>query len=98
MAYRMLRASGMVKAPKAARCGCRYPNPPPLAGIVAMSDAWVGRLSLLVSVMKRKKKSSVVSMALRKGVVHWNGSPRGGVPFGLYVLRMFVPMRWAIAG
>jgi hypothetical protein len=33
-----------VKAPKAARCGCRYPNPPPLAGIVAMSDAWVGRL------------------------------------------------------
>jgi hypothetical protein len=69
---------GTAKAPNAAHFGCLYPNPPSFPGIFAMRDACVGRLSSSVSVMKHRKKLSVVSMALRKGVVHLVGSLGGG--------------------
>ena len=88
-----MRDIGTAKAPSAAHFGCRYPSPPHFAGIVAMRDACAGRLFSLVSVIKRRKKLSVVSIVSRKGVVHSVGFPGGGFPFWSYVLRMFVPMR-----
>ena len=63
-----------------------------------MRDAWGGRVFSLVSVMKRRKKESVVSMAVRNGVVHVVGVPGGGCPFLSYVLSISAPMRCATAG
>lgn len=50
-----------------------YPNPPFFAGIVGMSDACVGRLSSVALVINFRKKSSVLFMVLRRGVVHFMG-------------------------
>ena len=47
--------------------------------------------------MNFRKKSSVVAMVSRKGVVHFVGSPGGGLPYW-YMLSISVPMRGVIAG
>ena len=64
----MVRAMGIAKAPNAARKGSRYPTPPCLEGMLAMSWAWLGNVSVLVSVMYFRKKSSVLAMFARNGV------------------------------
>ena len=64
----MVRAIGMVKAPSAARDGLRYPTPPCLDGMLAISAEWLGIVSVLVSVMYFRKKSSVLAISMRNGV------------------------------
>ena len=68
---------GTTNAPSASCCGCLYPSSPTfLERIVVIRDASVGRLFLVVSVINFRKKPSVISMASRKGVVHFVGSPQ----------------------
>lgn len=65
----MVRAIGIAKAPSApARDGLRYPTPPCLEGMLAMRGEWLGNVSVLVSVIYFRKKSSVLAISLRKGV------------------------------
>ena len=73
-----------------------------MAGIVAIRDTCVGRLSLAVSVINFGAKPSAVSMVARKGVVHFCGVYSWRVSFFLLVacVECTVPVlvRWAIAG
>ena len=62
-----------------------------------MREAFVGRLSLVVPIINfRRKKSSMVSVASRKGVmVHLAGGLGGGFPPScwLHVLSTSLPIR-----
>ena len=85
----------------AARFRCLYPNPPFLAGNVAIRDACIRRLSLgCVYDNFQEEKSFVVLMVSRKGIAHFVGSVGGGSPSScwLYVLSISVLVRWVIMG
>ena len=55
MAKCIVHDVGTANVTIAARCGCLYPSPPFLEGIVATRDACVGRLKSVVSVINFRK-------------------------------------------
>ena len=86
------------KVPVAAHFGCLRPDPECFAGIAVMRDARAGRTPSLASDVKRRKRSSVVLMASRKGVIHLVGSPGGGFPSWPHALSTSMLRRWVIEG